>query len=122
MSYGKELIIDIHKCQIEVFTRVQIEMYFTLLCDRINMKREDLHFWDYEGDQEGYDEAPAHLKGISAVQFISTSNITVHTLDDLKTVYINVFSCKDFDEKEVLVLSSKFFNGKIVNVQRVTRH
>jgi len=119
--YGKELIIDLHKCNSKKFTRKEIERYFIELCELIDMEREDLHWWDYEGDPEGYASAPTHLKGISAVQFISTSNIVIHTLDDLGQVYINIFSCKEFNEMQVLVFSEKYFEGKGVTCQTVPR-
>ena len=61
--------------------REDIRRFMRLLVDRIGMEKEDLFFWDYMGDEEAYKSAPAHLKGTSAVQFIKTSNITIHILD-----------------------------------------
>ena len=94
--YGMEVIIDLAECDPLTFTRERIEAYMAGLCDVIDMQREDLHFWDYNSPEEKA-AAPAQLKGTSAVQFILTSNITLHSLDDLRTCYINIFSCKDFD-------------------------
>ncbi len=110
--YGKELILDIHNCDPGTFTRESIEKYFIELCDLIDMERCDLHFWDYKDESE-YNEAPDHLKGISAIQFISTSNITIHTLDVLKKVFINIFSCKDFNESKVKQFTTKWFKGMV---------
>jgi len=92
--YGKELILDIHECNINMFTREKLCEFFEILCDKIDMERCDLYFWDYDDCPEEYKKASDHLKGRSAIQFISTSNITVHTLDVLKKVFINIFSCK----------------------------
>ena len=114
--YGKEVILDIHECNPKKFTRKSIKKYCRKLCKLINMKREDLHFWDYKGDPKGYKKAPDHLKGISAVQFLRTSNITIHTLDVSGNVYINVFSCKDFDAALVCAFSEKWFEGENVNI------
>ena len=113
-SYGKELILDLHGCSTP-FDRKSIKKYLTELCDKIDMTMEDLHFWDYDGDPDGYKNAPPHLKGISVVQFIRTSSIVLHTLDDLKKVFINVFSCKDFDELEVETFTRNYFGGEVVN-------
>jgi len=95
--YGKELILDLHDCDPKLFNRAGIEAFLIRLCDLIQMERCDLHFWDYEGEPEEYEKAPDHLKGVSAIQFITTSNITIHTLDVPRDVYLNIFSCKFFD-------------------------
>jgi len=120
--YGKELILDLWSCKKVPFSRPIIGSYCRKLCELIDMDSEDLHFWDYEEEPFEYEKAPSHLKGISAVQFISTSNITVHALDDLFRVYINIFSCKDFDEIKAANFSEEYFGGLIVNRQTVLRH
>lgn len=111
MAYGKELIIDLYKCNTDKFTREKLTEFFEILCNKINMEREDLHFWDYEGDLVAKAEAPPHLDGISAVQFIRTSDVVVHTLDKISECYINVFSCKPFDEIDAMSLTKKFFDS-----------
>lgn len=121
MSYGKELIIDMQECNTNKFNRQGIKEYLIELCKKIDMKREKLYWWDYEDDIEAYDNAPAHLKGTSCVQFISTSNITIHTLDDLRKVFINIFSCKDFHDLAVMMYSADFFRGHICNYAVVDR-
>ena len=50
-----------------------------------------------------------HMRGISAMQFIETSNIVVHALELLKTVFVNIFSCKEFDTKAAEEFT-KFFS------------
>jgi len=85
------------------------------------MNQEDLHFWDFEGCPEEYDKAQPHLKGISVIQFITTSNITIHTLDVLGKVFINIFSCKNFDTYKAATFSEKFFGGNALNVKIVNR-
>ena len=119
--YGKELILDIHDCEALPCNRNFLKKYFKELCDLIGMKREDLHFWDYKDAQEEYDNAPDHLKGISAIQFIKTSNITIHTLDVLRKTYINIFSCKGFDEDVVMAFSSDWFEGQIASKTMLER-
>ncbi len=114
-SFGTEFIVDLHECTVENFTRESIAKFFVDLCVFIDMERCDLHFWDYEGYPDEYKDAPDHLKGISAVQFIKTSNITIHTLDVLKRVYLNVFSCKYFNHGKVRAFALNYFGGKVVN-------
>jgi len=119
--YGKELIIDLHNCDPSTFNRKSIRDYFNRLCDLIDMEKEKLCWWDYQGVPIEERDTEAHLVGTTAVQFIKTSNIVIHTLDLLGNVYINVFSCKDFDENAVKDFSEKWFNGKTVNSQVVNR-
>lgn len=120
-DYGKELILDVHGCDITRFNRQGLRRFFVELCELIDMERADLHFWDYEGIEDEKDQAPAHLAGTSAVQFIMTSNIVVHTLDKLQRIYVNIFSCKDFKADEVQSFVEDFFNGKTVNNKEVRR-
>ena len=99
-AYGKELILDLHGCDASRFTRESIERYFTELCELIDMERCDLHFWDDVGVPEDEQQTNPKTKGTSAVQFILTSTIVIHTLDLMGTVFVNIFSCKGFDTAE----------------------
>lgn len=119
--YGKELILDLHNCDVKTFTRKSIKEYFKQLCELIDMERADLYFWDYRGYPEEYEKAEDHLKGRSAVQFIMTSNITIHTLDILGKVFINIFSCKDFSNTRARNFSVGWFKGKVKNSTVVER-
>ncbi len=111
MYYGKELIIDLKDCDASKFTREHITEYFVELCDLIGMERGDLHFWDDEGVSEEEKQTDLHTKGTSAVQFILTSNITIHTLDLVSEVYVNIFSCKFFAERAAATFTRHFFGG-----------
>ncbi len=120
-TYGKELILDLHNCNSEKFNRRDIEEYFTILCAKIDMEKCELFFWDDVDVPEEEKQTEPHLKGTSAVQFIMTSNITIHTLDDLGKVYLNIFSCKDFKSSIVEEFSEIFFEGEIVNTTDIVR-
>jgi len=120
-QYGKELILDIHKCDTSTFTRESIGRFFEELCDLIEMERGALYWWDDFDTPPEQRETEPHLKGISAVQFIRTSNITIHTLDLLGAVYLNIFSCKDFDARVVFEFSESWFKGEVVNSEVMMR-
>ena len=120
-SYGKELILDLHDCDPKKMTRYHINKFFKTLCKEIDMEACKVSWWDYKGYPEEYKNAPSHLKGTSAIQFISTSNITIHTLDELKRVYLNIFSCKDFDSLTAMVCAKEFFGGEIVKNIKIDR-
>lgn len=121
MHYGTELIIDLHGCDSRHFTRIGISRYFEELCILIDMQREDLHFWDYEDSPDAKELAPDHLQGTSAIQFITTSNITIHTLDKLGKVFINVFSCKEFSHELVTKFTENYFAAHQVKTAIIKR-
>ena len=85
------------------------------------MKRCELFWWDDYGLPPEECQTEPHLKGTSAVQFIMTSNITIHTLDLLGSVYLNIFSCKNFDVKKATEFSRKFFEGKVASATTIDR-
>ncbi|MCK5610029.1 S-adenosylmethionine decarboxylase [Candidatus Pacearchaeota archaeon] len=119
--YGKELILDLHNCDPSTFTRKSIRNYFKKLCNLIDMERCELYWWDDYGVSPEEQQTEPHMKGTSAIQFISTSNITIHTLDLLENVYLNIFSCKEFDPDVVVKFSEEWFKGIIVNSQVINR-
>lgn len=119
--YGYSSVLDVVECDSGTFTRESIERFMIELCDTIDMEREDLHFWDYEGDPEGYAAAPTHLRGVSAVQFIKTSSIVIHTLDDLRVVFIDLFSCKEYDPHVVKALVESHFKGEVLSFKTFAR-
>ncbi len=120
-SYGYELILDLHGCDAAKFTRKSIEEYMVAICESIGMEREDLHFWDYEGVPAEEISNEAHLSGTSAVQFITTSNIVIHTLDLLGAAYVSIFSCKSFDKKVAEKLTKEFFGAKEIRTHFIER-
>ena len=110
--YGIELILDLHDCDPSTFNRKSLDSFFTELCDLINMERCEVHFWDDVGVPLKEQQTLPHTKGTSAVCFILTSTIVVHTLDLLKSVYINIFSCKEFDPKKAEKFTQKWFGAQ----------
>ena len=55
--YGKELILDLHECNSDRFTRENIDMFFEELCEKIDMERCERFWWDYEDEPEEYEKA-----------------------------------------------------------------
>ena len=109
--YGTELILDLYGCDVSTFNRQSIEKYFDKLCKTIDMERCELHFWDDVGVPLEERQTSPQTKGTSAVQFILTSTIVIHTLDLLRAVYINIFSCKPFDRNVAETITTKWFGA-----------
>ena len=120
-NYGQELILDLHDCDPSRFTRHDISDYLDRLCALIDMERCDLHFWDDVGVPESDQQSHPKTKGTSAVQFILTSTIVIHTLDLLKAAYINIFSCKTFNTNEAADFTAKWFRARHWNRTVVVR-
>jgi len=119
--YGKELILDIHNCDPSTFTRNSIKNYFKELCTLIDMERCKLCWWDDYGVPPEERETEPHMKGTSAIQFIKTSTITIHTLDLLQNAYVNIFSCKEFDVDAAQKFTKEWFKGEIVHSYVIER-
>ena len=109
--YGKELILDLSECDVSTFTRESIGEYFDKLCLLIDMEAQDRHFWDDEGLPEDECQTNPKTCGVSAVQFILTSTIIVHSLTKLGKVFINIFSCKDFNVDEASEFTVNWFGA-----------
>lgn len=95
--YGYELILDLHGCDVSTFNRESLDGYFEKLCRAIKMEKCERYFWDDVGVSEEEQQTLPHTKGTSAVQFILTSTIVIHTLELMQAAYTNIFSCKEFD-------------------------
>ncbi len=110
-AYGVELILDLHDCDPATFTRDSLDAFFTQLCECIDMEKCAVHFWDDVGVPEEDQQTLPHTKGTSAVCFILTSSIVIHTLDLMKAAYVNIFSCKEFDTDEAAKFTAKWFSS-----------
>lgn len=119
--YGKELILDLSDCDVETFTRESIGNYFDELCKLIDMQAEDRYFWDDEGLPPEQCQTNPKTCGVSAVQFILTSTIVVHSLTKLRQVFINIFSCKDFRVDLARDLTLRWFGAGTYNETTVIR-
>jgi len=60
-------------------------------------------------------------EGISAVQLIVTSAITIHTNDMYRDMYLDVFSCKWFDEAIIVKMIKEFFSPEEIKENVVLR-
>jgi len=119
--YGFELILDLHDCDVSKFDRKSLDSYFEKLCAAIDMQKCERYWWDDVRVPEEEKQTSPHTKGTSAVQFILTSTIVVHTLDLLKAVYVNIFSCKEFDEKVAEQITKEWFGANECRVRFIER-
>lgn len=92
--YGKHLIASFKRCNQNIIEKTLISDFLHQLAIDIDMQPFGQPIVERFG--EGIEV------GISGVQLIETSAITVHTNDMARDLYLDVFSCKDFDPDDVL--------------------
>ncbi len=119
--YGMEAVFDLVDCDPARFTRPNIEVFFRQLCDAIDMEMCEFHFWDDVGVPEAERQTHPDTKGTSAICFILTSSIVVHTLDLRREAFVNIFSCKAFDAAVARDVVLSRFDCLVVNETIIER-
>ena len=107
--YGKHAIVDSSGCNDNLLDKDVIRAWIKELVDRIDMTAFGEPIVERFG---GGIET-----GISAVQLIETSAIVIHTNDQARDMYLDVFSCKDFDENDIVAFVEETFAPAQLNSQ-----
>lgn len=114
--WGKSACVDLHECDhYMIRTENDIRWFVAALCNRIGMTRWGPCQVVYFGEEE-------RVAGYSMTQFIETSLISGHFVNQTNSAYIDVFSCKDFDPYLVETFARDFFKAKSSNVVWFERH
>lgn len=111
--YGKHLIVTARGCNENILDKDNIAVFMTELVDRIDM----VAFGDPIVERFG----GGIEVGISAVQLIETSAIVIHTNDQARDMYLDVFSCKTFSDKDALDFVELTFKPISTNYQVLMR-
>ena len=111
--YGKHLILTASGCDDRLLSTDEIADFCQKLVERIDM----VAFGDPFVERFGAGEEI----GISAVQLIQTSAITIHTNDAARDMYLDVFSCKDFEAQAVLDFLADCFSPAEIDHQVILR-
>jgi S-adenosylmethionine decarboxylase len=88
-----------------------VKQFIKELCDAIKMKMYG------ETWIEKFASHDEKLFGITVLQAIETSSITAHFAENIGEIYLDVFSCAEYDPQVVLKFTQNFFSckGKIIN-------
>jgi S-adenosylmethionine/arginine decarboxylase-like enzyme len=113
-SWGRHLILNARKCNsIRITNQRTIELFAQDMVKKIDMtpfgKPQVLYFG--EGNKAGY----------TLIQLIETSNITGHFCDDTGDAYLDVFSCKYFDENVAKAVVQEWFQPEWMDTKVVER-
>jgi len=118
-DYGQEVIIDLHNVDKDLFDTKIIRKFAEELCDEIGMTRGPIYLWGNDKSLGTMHNPKAD--GISCIQFLYTSSITMHCIDELGKIFINVFSCQTFDADKVKEFVLDTFGGDIVSFRNIKR-
>ncbi len=105
-AWGLLTSIDLFECDPDLIRDGEaIKRYIIELCELIDMKR----FGEPIVVRFGKDP---RVQGYSAVQLIETSCISGHFAEDSNSVYIDIFSCKFYDQEKAVEFTKDFFKGE----------
>ena len=107
--------LDLFECNPDFLrSEEKIRKYIIELCEHIDMKR----FGDPMIVNFGADPRVA---GYSLVQLIETSCISGHFANENNSIYIDIFSCKWYDQEFVEEFTKNFFEAKSVKSYVILR-
>lgn len=113
--WGMLTSIDLSGCDHEVLSSGEkIKQYAVEVCNLIGMKR----FGEPVVVRFGADPK---VQGYSLAQLIETSLISGHFAETSDSVYIDIFSCKYYDQQKAVDFTKDFFKAKEVVFNTTTR-
>jgi len=112
--WGYHLILDCSGCNDNIKSKEEIETFTKTLIDMIGMVAHGEPIIEYL--LEGTDNS-----GYSLMQMITTSNVCAHFVDKNNTAYIDIFSCKEFDNDVAERVVRTFFSPKSIRKTFLTR-
>ena len=112
---GFELVLDLQFCDKTAFSRTKILKYFIRLCKLLKMQPHGKPIFWKDAHKKG------HMQGISAIQLIETSSIAIHEFGRGETAFVNIFSCKKFNQKKAENFTKKFFGAERLKARFLLR-
>lgn len=101
-EYGRELIIDLSNCDYEILTsRDELARFIKGLCDEIGMKAYG------EALAPDFGHAKFRTSGLSVVQLIETSNLSLHASPHWKKACLNIFTCSTLNAERAIKFSMR---------------
>ena len=104
-TWGKHLILDAAGCSPKMIGSSTVIKNFTNeLVRRIDMVAY--------GEPQIVMFGTGNKKGYTLIQLIETSNIAAHFVEENNSMYLDVFSCKDFDPAIVKEVVREYFDAQ----------
>ena len=112
--WGKLGIIDLRGCNIDVLEdKNKLLEFSSKICFEIKMIPHGKPLINRFGEGE--------LGGFSLMQFIKTSSIVVHADEHQGRVFIDIFSCKEFDIERATNFAKVYFMARDARFQSIYR-
>ncbi len=114
-AWGLLTSVDVYNCDPDILRDDKKIRNFVLdLCDKIEMKRYgDCVVVDFGEDEK--------VSGFSMTQLIESSLVSGHFANATNTAYLDVFSCKFFEPRDIAELAISFFRGRHYKMQVALR-
>jgi S-adenosylmethionine/arginine decarboxylase-like enzyme len=113
--WGHHLILDVKGCQLDRARDPEYIKHFVKDLVRL------IEMVPYGEPQLVHFAKNTDKAGWTVIQLIETSNITGHFLDDSGDLYLDVFSCKDFEAEVVTKAVHDHFQPKFIRRRRIWR-
>ena len=116
VTFGWELVLDLYDCNRDTISDERsIKNFAGKLCQVIDMKPYGEPLTPYFGENK------EHTKGYSLLQFIETSSIVGHFSESTGSVYLHIFSCKEYDISEAENFAREYFGAQRVRSRFIVR-
>lgn len=112
--WGYHLTLDCAGCDADAIRSHEVIYRFTKQLVR------DIDMVPY-GEPQIVNFGSGNKAGYTLVQLIETSNICAHFANEDNTMYLDVFSCKPYDEDIVIALVKEYFNPERIRPNYLTR-
>jgi S-adenosylmethionine/arginine decarboxylase-like enzyme len=104
-TWGKHLILDAAGCSPKMIGCPKVITGFA----KTLVKRIDMVAF---GEPQVVMFGSGNKKGYTLIQLIETSNIAAHFVEENNSMYLDVFSCKDFNAEVVKEAVHEFFDAQ----------
>jgi S-adenosylmethionine decarboxylase len=113
--WGYHLMLDCSGCDHEKITsKDNVVEFAKKLVERIDMVAY--------GEPQVVNFGSGNKAGFTLVQLIETSNICAHFVNENNTMYLDVFSCKPYDNEIVIATVDQYFGAQDIRINYITRH
>lgn len=112
--WGYHLMLDCAACDSD---KIRDAAHITAFAKDL-VKRIDMVAY---GEPQVVNFGSGNKAGYTLVQLIETSNICAHFCNDTGDVYFDVFSCKPFENQQVIDCVNEYFAPKNTNAKFVYR-
>jgi len=114
-AWGHHLILDASGCNENRRDGDAIKAFARDLIDAVGMTAYGAPIVKHFG------HADPDTRGFTLVQLIETSNITAHFCDNTGEIYLDLFSCKDFNTETAVAVFRRHFAPQDLSVTKFGR-